>query len=232
MAYPYAITLWHQPGLRPWFDGGISQVSPVFSYSCASTCDTRADISGMNRQPVLQDDWIILTPLRPEEFEELFSVANDPLIWEQHPNPDRWKRDVFRTYFDGALASGGAFMIRDKATGSAIGSSRLYDHDPVASEVKIGYTFFSRDRWGTGTNHRVKRLMMDHAFKEVKYVIFHVGAQNMRSRIAMERLGAELIGEQEVAYFGEPPKTNVVYRMTAPDSNAESGIRNPAPQAT
>lgn len=170
----------------------------------------------MNRQPVLQDDHVILTPLRANELEELLTVASDPLIWAQHPNPDRWKREVFRTYFDGALASGGAFMIRNKAHGNAIGSTRFYDHDPEASEVKIGYTFFSRDQWGTGTNQRVKRLMLDHAFRDVKHVIFHVGAQNMRSRIAMQRLGAELIREEDVAYFGEPPKRNVVFRITAP----------------
>jgi RimJ/RimL family protein N-acetyltransferase len=170
----------------------------------------------MNRQPVLKDDHVILTPLRAHEFEELLTVASDPLIWAQHPNPDRWKREVFRTYFDGALASGGAFMIRNMAHGNAIGSTRFYDHDPEASEVKIGYTFFSRDQWGTGTNQRVKRLMLDHAFRDVKQVIFHVGAQNMRSRIAMQRLGAELIREEDVAYFGEPPKRNVVFRITAP----------------
>ena len=170
----------------------------------------------MNRQPILQDDSVILTPLRPDEFEELLAVASDPLIWAQHPNPDRWKREIFRTYFDGALASGGAFMIRNKAHGNAIGSTRFYDHDAEASEIKIGYTFFSRDQWGSGTNQRVKRLMLDHAFQYVRQVIFHVGAQNMRSRIAMQRLGAELIGEEEVAYFGEQPKTNVVFRITAP----------------
>jgi RimJ/RimL family protein N-acetyltransferase len=170
----------------------------------------------MNRQPVLQDDHVILTPLRPDEFEELLTVAADPLIWEQHPNPDRWKREVFRTYFDGALTSGGAFMIRNKANGVPIGSTRFYDHDLEASEVKIGYTFFSRDHWGAGTNQRVKRLMLDHAFRHVQHVIFHVGAQNLRSRIAMQRLGAELIREEDVAYFGESPRRNVVFRITAP----------------
>lgn len=170
----------------------------------------------MDRQPILQDDSVILTPLRSDEFEELLSVSSDPLIWAQHPNPDRWKREVFRTYFDGAMASDGAFMIRDKANGKAIGSTRFYDHDADASEIKIGYTFFSRDQWGRGTNPRVKRLMLDYAFQHVKQVIFHVGADNLRSRIAMQRLGAQLIGELEVAYFGEPPKKNVVFRITAP----------------
>lgn len=170
----------------------------------------------MDRQPILQDDSVILTPLRHDEFEELLIVASDPLIWAQHPNPDRWKREVFRTYFDGALASGGAFVIRTKAHGKAIGSTRFYDHDAEASEIKIGYTFFSRDQWGAGINQRVKRLMLDYALRHVKQVIFHVGAQNMRSRIAMQRLGAELIGEEEVAYFGESPKTNAIFRITAP----------------
>ena len=170
----------------------------------------------MNRQPILQDDSVTLMPLRADEFEELLAVASDPLIWAQHPNPDRWKREIFRTYFDGALASGGAFMIRDKAHRNAIGSTRFYDHDAEASEIKIGYTFFSRDQWGSGTNQRVKKLMLDHAFQYVRQVIFHVGAQNTRSRIAMQRLGAELIGEEEVAYFGEQPKRNVVFKITAP----------------
>lgn len=170
----------------------------------------------MDLQPILQDDSVILTPLRQAEFEELLSVSSDPLIWAQHPNPDRWKREVFRTYFDGALASGGAFMIRDRAHGNAIGSTRFYDHDANASEIKIGYTFLSRDQWGRGTNQRVKRLMLDYAFQHVKQVIFHVGAQNIRSRIAMQRLGAELIGEEEVAYFGESLAKNVVFRIAAP----------------
>lgn len=170
----------------------------------------------MNRQPILQDDSVILTPLRQDEFEELLAVSSDPLIWAQHPNPDRWKRYVFRTYFDGALASGGAFMIRNKASRSAIGSTRFYDHDAEANEIKIGYTFFSRDQWGRGTNQRVKRLMLDYAFQHVKHVIFHVGVENRRSRIAMQRLGAELIGEEEVAYFGELSKKNVVFRISAP----------------
>jgi len=170
----------------------------------------------MNRQPILQDDHVILTPLKAQEFEELLTVSSDPLIWAQHPNPDRWQREVFRTYFDGAMASGGAFMIRTKAHGTAVGSTRFYDHEPEASEVKIGYTFFARDQWGRGTNQRVKRLMLDHAFQHVKQVIFHVGAYNLRSRIAMERLGAELIGELDVAYFGEPSNKNVVFRITAP----------------
>jgi RimJ/RimL family protein N-acetyltransferase len=164
-------------------------------------------------QPRLSNDAVSLEPLQQGHFEELYAVASDPLIWEQHPNPDRYKRDVFQTYFEGAMASGGAFMIRDAHTGKAIGSTRFYDHVPEKSEIKIGYTFFSRDCWGKNVNPQVKKLMLDHAFRYVDNVIFHVGALNKRSRIAMERLGAEFVGEEEVAYFGEAPKVNVVYKI-------------------
>lgn len=107
-------------------------------------------------------------------------------------------------------------MTRGTTNGKAIGSTRFYDHNANASEIKIGYTFFSRDQWGSGANQRVKRLMLNYAFQHVKQVVFHVGIQNLRSRIAMERLGAELVGEEEVAYFGEPPKKNIVFRINAP----------------
>ena len=164
-------------------------------------------------QPRLANDSVSLEPLQEDDFEELYAVASDPLIWKQHPNPDRYKREVFQTYFEGAMASRGAFLIRDARTGRAIGSTRFYDHDPDKREVKIGYTFFARDCWGKNLNPQVKALMLAHAFQYVDNVIFHVGALNKRSRIAMERLGAELLGEQEVAYFGEAPRVNVVYRI-------------------
>jgi len=54
-------------------------------------------------QPTLKGELIDLRPLRPGDFEDLFSAANDPLIWEQHPESDRYQRDVFQKFFDGAL---------------------------------------------------------------------------------------------------------------------------------
>lgn len=172
----------------------------------------------MTRPSPLQPDHlrhalVTLQPLRFEDFEALHAVAADPLIWEQHPNPDRYKEEVFANFFGGALESGGALLIRDTPSGEVVGSSRFYDLDPQRSELKIGYTFFSRSVWGKGHNPATKRLMLDHAFTFVDRVIFHVGIHNRRSRIAMERLGAQTVGELEVAYYGEPPKTNVVYRI-------------------
>lgn len=165
-------------------------------------------------QPVLQNETITLRPLREDEFEALYAVASDPLIWEQHPNKDRYKREVFANYFDGALKSKGAFMIIDNKTGQPIGSSRYYDLFEDKSSVAIGYTFFARSHWGTPTNRTVKTLMLGHAFQFVDEVIFHVGEHNFRSQKAMEKLGAEKIDEIVMAYYGEPDRRNFVYRIT------------------
>ena len=164
----------------------------------------------------LADERVALVPLRPEDFEALYAVAADPLIWEQHPNPDRHRREVFTTFFAGALASGGAFLIREQGSGAVLGSSRFYDHRPAESSVFIGYTFFARRCWGRGYNPAVKRLMLAWAFQHVAQVFFHVGAHNLRSQIALGRLGVEKTGELEVAYFGESPRRNFVYRLRRP----------------
>lgn len=166
-----------------------------------------------NLQPSLANELVTLRPLREADWSALFAVAADPLIWEQHPNPDRYKEAVFRNYFTGALESQGALLISDTQTGEVIGCSRFYDYLPEKSEVKIGYTFFARSTWQKGFNRATKILMLQHAFQFVDNVIFHVGEHNLRSRTAMEKLGAEMIGMEDVAYYGEAVKRNVVYRI-------------------
>jgi len=52
----------------------------------------------------------------PEDWDDLFAVASDPLIWEQHPESDRYKEDVFKIFFREALESGGAFVIIEEST--------------------------------------------------------------------------------------------------------------------
>ncbi len=169
--------------------------------------------SGFNVQPILENDKVILYPLQPEDFEALYAVASDPRIWEQHPNKDRWKKDVFRTFFEGAIQSKGAFKIINKSTGKIAGSTRIYNYNEKDNSVLIGYTFYGTEYWGKGINLSVKTLMLDYLFRFVSQVGFHIGADNIRSQVAIGRLGAKKVGEQEVAYFGEPPKLNYIYSI-------------------
>ncbi|PZR08732.1 MAG: N-acetyltransferase [Flavobacterium psychrophilum] len=168
----------------------------------------------INIQPVLENEQIILYPLQENDFEDLYVVASDPKIWEQHPNKDRWQREVFRTFFEGAMQSKGAFKITDKASGKIIGSTRFYDYNTKDNSILIGYTFYATSSWGTGINKAVKALMLDYIFQFVSKVHFHIGANNVRSQITIDRVGAEKIAEKEVAYFGEPDRLNFVYEIT------------------
>ena len=167
----------------------------------------------LNIQMTLENDKVLLYPLLEQDFEDLYAVSADPKIWEQHPNKDRWKKEVFRTFFDGAIQSKGAFKIVDKASNSAIGSTRFYDYNQQEKSIFIGYTFYAIKYWGTGTNLSVKKVMLDYIFQFVSVVYFHIGADNIRSQIAIKKLGTTKIGEQEVTYFGEQAKLNFVYSL-------------------
>lgn len=162
-------------------------------------------------QPILENGEVVLYPLNESDFEELYKVASDPAIWEQHPNKDRWKREVFQNFFEGALRSKGAFKIVNKATGNIIGSTRMYDYNEQDISILIGYTFYATSCWGKGINRSVKAMMLNYLFQFVDRVNFHIGAVNIRSQIAISRLGANKVGEEEVAYFGEAPKLNYIY---------------------
>jgi RimJ/RimL family protein N-acetyltransferase len=145
-------------------------------------------------QPTLTGELLELRPLRPEDFADLFAVAADPFIWEQHPSSDRYKPDVFQAFFRDALESGGALVVIDSRDGKVIGSSRYYGYDAQKSEVEIGWTFLARSHWGGAFNQEMKHLMLRHAFRFVENVVFLVGKQNWRSQRALEKIGAARIG--------------------------------------
>lgn len=164
-------------------------------------------------QPELAGSLVELRPLRAEDFPALYSAASDPLIWEQHPDADRYQAEKFREFFRLAMESGGAFLIRDRETGAVIGSSRYHAHDAVRREVEIGWTFLARSHWGGRCNREVKELMLRHAFRYVHRVLFRVGVGNRRSQRAVEKIGGMLVGLGPDAAGRE----NLLYYLTAAD---------------
>ena len=165
-------------------------------------------------QPHLRGERVGLRPLRPGDWDELFAVASDSLIWEQHPESDRYKEDVFRIFFSDALESGGAFVVTDTKTQQIIGSTRFYGYDPEKSEIEIGWTFLARKYWGGRYNREMKELLLAHAFKFVETVVFLVGEHNIRSQRAMEKIGATIVGTATRVYGNHPAATNVKYVMS------------------
>jgi len=174
----------------------------------------------LDRQPHLLGDLIELRPAAPDDFDVLFAVASDPLIWEVHPAHDRWQEPVFRRFFADGLASGGMLVAIDRASGAVIGSSRYDFGRAEADEVEIGWTFLARSHWGGRYNGEMKRLMLDHAFAGVSRAMFMIGETNVRSRRAVEKIGGKLTDRRHQAQMAGKPVTHVIYTI---DRAAKAG---------
>lgn len=164
----------------------------------------------LNLQPSLSGKHVILRPLHSDDFEALRRIAADPLLWAQHPDPSRGTPEGFRALFDAALTSGGSLTALDVQKGVQVGCTRYLRYIPATS-VDIGFTFLSREYWGGVTNGEMKRLMLEHAFREVPEVHFRVAEGNVRSRRAVEKLGCEIIGHEPTPRYGQ---IHVIYRLT------------------
>jgi RimJ/RimL family protein N-acetyltransferase len=147
-------------------------------------------------QPILKGELLELRPLRPEDFHDLYAVASDSLIWEQHPARDRYKEEVFTGFFREGMESGGALIAIDCKDGQVIGSSRFQGYDEENSEIEIGWTFLARSHWGGVYNGEMKQLMLRHAFRFVNSVVFLVGPHNLRSQRALEKIGGVRVGSR------------------------------------
>ena len=172
---------------------------------------------GFDPQPVLTGERLLLRPTVAVDWDALYAVASDPEIWAIHPANDRWQEPVFRAYFEAGLASGGNLTVIDRASGSAVGSSRYYNDWTQDDEVAVGYTFLGRSHWGGGYNREMKRLMVGHALHHYRVVIFHVGGTNLRSRRAMEKIGGRMRPDMiDITHQDRPTIGHVVFEIDAP----------------
>ncbi len=161
----------------------------------------------------LQNELVTIRPVKINDFERLYQVASDPLIWEQHPTTNRYKREVFEQFFDAAIKSESAFIVFDTNTDEPIGSSRFYEYDKDKKTIAVGYTFLARAYWGTRYNRALKSLMLNYAFNFVNTVIFHIGTDNIRSQKAIEKLGAKKIEQVEIKYYEDQRVLHYVYQI-------------------
>ena len=161
-----------------------------------------------DKQPVLEGKLVELRQLRSEDYDCLWAVAGDPLIWEHHPVKNRHEEAGFREFFREAMASGGALVAIDAETQQVIGSSRFHGYNNETSEIEIGWTFLARSHWGGRYNGKLKELTLRHAFRSVDSVVFFVSPGNVRSQRAVEKIGG-ILGSRPDA------EGRLVYRITA-----------------
>jgi RimJ/RimL family protein N-acetyltransferase len=164
----------------------------------------------MDLQPTLENELIMLRPLQSNDKEALYEAANDPKIWEQHPNK-RNLRPVFEKFFEESIESKGALVILDKQINEIIGSSRYKTYEGFPNAVEIGWTFLSRSYWGGEYNRSVKSLMMNHAFQYMDHIIFHVDKHNIRSQRALEKIQGRKIEGSEIEKFPPTREENLTF---------------------
>jgi RimJ/RimL family protein N-acetyltransferase len=167
-----------------------------------------------NSVPVLEDGNILLTPLIHEHFNQLFEIASDPILWEHHPMATAFEKKTFEKFFAEAINTG-SLLIFDKIKGTTIGCTRFYNFNSKESSVVIGHTFISRNYWGTGYNTRTKSMMLSYAFNFVQKVIFYVVKENIRSRKALEKIGA-ITGDEVTRVYDDKSLVCVTYHIKNP----------------
>lgn len=165
-------------------------------------------------QPRLVGKLIEMRPAVEADFEPLFTVASDPEIWALHTAKDRWRRDVFRTNFDDALADEGGLVAVERKSGKIAGFSRYSQLFMGPDEMEIGWTFLARRLWGGDYNRDMKRIMLAHVLENFPRALFRVAIDNLRSRRAMEKIGGVLIDWEGTIVYGGRSHPYIAYEVT------------------
>lgn len=155
----------------------------------------------MTLQPVTLVGRIIrLEPLSLTHHEDLLRVALEPALW-RHTWSSVASAEDLEHYIKVALLEQDAgrslpFATIDLASGRAIGSTRFGNIEPAHRRLEIGWTWLGTVYQRTGANTEAKLLQLTHAFETLKYqrVEFKTDAANVKSRAALERIGATFEG--------------------------------------
>jgi len=180
----------------------------------------------MNLQPTLEDDLILLKPLAESDFELLYEVAKDPLIWKQHPCFNRYEKPAYAKFFSDSIKSKGALIIIEKSTGKIIGSSRFKKVNHSEDAIEIGWSFLARDKWGGKFNKSMKYLMIDFAFNYMEYIVFYIGKENLRSQKAVQKIGGKRITNLSLFHFVKKRKEDWTYIISKKDWRTKKEARH------
>jgi RimJ/RimL family protein N-acetyltransferase len=164
----------------------------------------------------IETEKFVLRPLTQDDRLSLYSIASDPSIWSQHPEPNRYQRPVFDRYFDKIISLEAPIIILDKHEGTPVGSSSYYFYNFEKSIITIGYSFLAVKYWGGQANREIKRELINYALQFVKVVEFEAASSNLRSRAALEKIGALLDRTTIKSTPSGPPHEGCIYRITSP----------------
>ncbi len=148
----------------------------------------------------LENEFVKLTPLTLENYENLFHIASQEKLVQYSPS-DIVTPKALKQYVEVALENQDRemaipFIIYDKKAAAYAGCTRYMSINWKNRVLEIGSTWIGREFQGSGLNGQMKLLLLNYAFYQMKFekVEFRIDERNLRSRKAVEKLGAKLEG--------------------------------------
>lgn len=152
---------------------------------------------------VLEGRHAMLEPLDLAHEAELRAAASDGELWNlwytSVPSPDTL-HDWIRAALDQREQAGAMpFVVRrvnDGQPGAVVGTTRMFNVDPVNRRLEIGHTWYASSAQRTAVNTECKLLLLAHAFEQLRCIAveFRTHWMNHQSRAAIARLGAKQDG--------------------------------------
>lgn len=177
-------------------------------------------------EPVtLSGEHAVLEPMAREHAPALAEAARDGELWRlwytSVPVPD-----AIAAYVDTALdmrEDKGAmpFVVRERAGGAIVGSTRMFNVEAAHRRLEIGHTWYAKRVQRTGVNTECKLLLLTHAFEALRCIAveFRTSWFNHASQRAIERLGARRDGvlRSHMILPDGTLRDTVVYSVIAPE---------------
>ncbi len=149
---------------------------------------------------VLENDYVKLIPLSLDNYSQLTPIALQPKLVQYSPSDIESEKSL-KNYVTIALEQRAQktsipFLVYSKVHETAVGCTRYMNIDWKNKVLHIGATWLGREFHGTGINTQMKLLMINYAFAKLHFekVEFRIDERNIRSRKAVEKLGARLEG--------------------------------------
>ncbi|MES2656917.1 MAG: GNAT family protein [Bacteroidota bacterium] len=148
----------------------------------------------------LSSEIIDLIPLEKEHFPELIALSEEEKIWQFYlfdgANTDVLLSVLNKTLLDREQGTQFPFVVYHKVDKKIIGSTRLMDIQAEHKKLEIGATWIHPEYWGTPVNLHCKLLLLQFCFEKLQAirVLIKTDANNIRSRRAIEKLGAHFEG--------------------------------------
>jgi RimJ/RimL family protein N-acetyltransferase len=144
---------------------------------------------------------VVVEPLAPEHATGMVAAAQESDVFRWLPDDLASSTEELHGWLERSVRAADAgrevpFAIVSRATAEPVGSTRFHEIRLEHLRVEIGWTWLMPSVWGRGVNVETKLLLLQHAFERVgcRRVEFKTDARNVRSRGALEAIGARFEG--------------------------------------